>query len=133
MSEVEDLDDAGIGDRGRGARFVEESRHDVWTRREARVEHLDRRPSLEQHVDADPDFAHPARADALDQPVRADLLAFDHRPVTAASSRSGWSVGTLPVLGITTRMRKPQPETAIESIDSASARAAYLHAPSGAR
>ena len=77
-AEVEDLHDAGVGDRGRGARLVEEAGDDVGAARVLRVEHLDRDPAWQQQVRAEPHFAHAAGTDPIDQPVRPDLLAFRH-------------------------------------------------------
>ncbi len=78
VSEVEDLDDAGVRDRGRGARLVEEPRDDLGTTRELGVEHLECRTSAEHRVFCDPDLAHPARTDLVQDSIRADLHPLDH-------------------------------------------------------
>ncbi len=69
MAEVEDLDDAGVGDPGHRACFVEEPFDDSFVRRQRRKQNLDRRFSAEQRVFAEVHGAHPPLADFFQNPV----------------------------------------------------------------
>jgi hypothetical protein len=70
VAEVEDLHDAGIGDRGRGAGLVEEPLDDVLVGRQRRLQHLDRGAASEQRVLGQVDRAHAALPELLDDAVR---------------------------------------------------------------
>jgi hypothetical protein len=87
MAEVEDLDDAGIGDRGRSASFVEEPLHDVGAIRDARLQHLDRRAATEHRVLGEPDLAHAAGAQAREQSIRTHRYVAVHGAVIGSECR----------------------------------------------
>jgi hypothetical protein len=72
VAEVEDLHDAGIGDRGRGPGLVEEPLDDVLVGRQRRLQHLDRGAASEQRVLGQVDRAHAALPELLDDAVRAE-------------------------------------------------------------
>jgi hypothetical protein len=78
IAEVEDLDDARIGDRRRGAGLVEEPGYDLGLAREALVEHLDRRTPPQHRVFREPHRPHPAFTDLLDDSVCPNLHTFEH-------------------------------------------------------
>jgi hypothetical protein len=65
VAEVEDLHDAGIGDRGGRARFVEEALHDVLVRGQVGLQHLHRRAATEQRVLGQVHRPHPALTQLL--------------------------------------------------------------------
>jgi hypothetical protein len=73
VAKVEDLDDAGVSDRRGGARFVEESRHDLLIERIGGVQQLDRRAPADQRVLGEPDVAHSAVTDPRKYAIRTDL------------------------------------------------------------
>jgi hypothetical protein len=82
VAEVEDLDDAGMADRGGRARFVEEPRDGVAVIRQLRQQHLDRCAAAEQRVFREVHRAHAALADP-----RCDLVVAD-----AGAQHSGASL-----------------------------------------
>src|SRR5262249_6385235 len=100
VAEVEDLDDARIGDGGRGPGLVEEARHDLGLGGEPGVQHLDGRAPPEHRVLRDPDLAHSAGADPLEDPVCTNLRAGDHRydstDVASTASSRGQADTDLP-------------------------------------
>jgi hypothetical protein len=84
ITEVEDLDDAGIGDRRCSARFVEEPLDDLLIDRHGGQERLDRRAAPKQHVLAEEHHAHATRADLANDPVLTDVAGSCHSNVVAA-------------------------------------------------
>jgi hypothetical protein len=81
VAEVEHRDDAGVDDRGRGPRLVEEPHDDVRSVRQTRVQDLDRGRSPEQAVLAEVDRPHPALAELADDAMVAEDLAEHGRVV----------------------------------------------------
>ena len=76
-AEVEDLDDAGVADRGRRARLVEEALRELGVVGQARAQDLDRGAPPDPRVLGEVDDAHAAFTDELGDPVVAEGLA-DH-------------------------------------------------------
>ena len=78
VTDVEDLHDAGVADRVRGAGLVEEALHDLALERVLGVEDLDaaRRPSVD--VLGNPDLTHAAGPDLLHHAKHTDLSAGQH-------------------------------------------------------
>src|SRR4051794_10964653 len=72
IPEVVDLDDARMLDRGRGARLVEEARHQILSVGHVAEQHLDRRMPTDQDMLADIHCPHAAFSDLADETVLAD-------------------------------------------------------------
>ena len=85
--EVEDGGDAGVGEAGQGQRLAAKSLAGHRVAQRAAQEHLDGDDPVQVGVVRLPDLAHPALADALDEPVSAEHRAgADQRASTSGSS-----------------------------------------------
>jgi hypothetical protein len=88
VAEVVDLHDAGVGDRGGGARFIEEARDHLGILRERREENLHRRAATEQRVLGEVDRAHAALPEGADDAVATDDVP-QHVPRKATEGCAG--------------------------------------------